>query len=453
MKEIVQKLGRNLSAMIMPIIGAFIAWGFLTALFISDGWFPNENIASLVDPMITYMLPLLIAYMGGRLVYDERGGIIGVIATMGVIVGSDIPQFFGAMIFAPTAAILMKYLDAFFFKHTRQGFEMLVNNFSLGILGMILAIFGFFLIGPIITYLTNLFAIGVQYLIDANVIFLTSIFIEPAKILFLNNAINHGILTPLGTQQASETGKSILFLLETNPGPGLGILLAYTFWGKGNARATAPGAAIIQFFGGIHEIYFPYVLAKPALFISVILGGMSGVFTFNLLGAGLLAPASPGSIITILALTPANFQSYIAVLSGILVSVIVTLIASYFIFKLDKGDINIDEAKDKTMENKNKSKGLETKTTKKIESIIFVCDAGMGSSALGASLIRSMLEEENSSIKVTNCSIKNLTDDYDIVVTQEIFKKQVEDKAPDSNVFIVKNFLDKDKYQELIDSI
>ena len=122
--------------------------------------------------------------------------------------------------------------------------------------------------------------------------------------MFLNNAINHGVLGPLGIQQAAEAGKSIFFLLESNPGPGLGILLAFTFFGKGAAKQSAPGAAVIQFLGGIHEVYFPYILMKPLLIVAAIGGGLAADFIFVMLNAGLVAPPSPGTIFAEIAMSP-----------------------------------------------------------------------------------------------------------------------------------------------------
>ena len=151
---------------------------------------------------------------------------------------------------------------------------------------------------------------------------LASVIIEPAKILFLNNAINHGVLTPLGVQQVADKGKSILFLLEANPGPGLGVLLAYTFFGTGLARSTAPGAAVIHFFGGIHEIYFPYVLMNPRLILAAIAGGASGLLIASITGAGLVATPAPGSIFAYLAVTPKD--GYFGVLLDIAVACVVS---------------------------------------------------------------------------------------------------------------------------------
>src|SRR5690625_3895488 len=381
----VQRFGGYLSSMIMPNIGAFIAWGIITALFIPDGWLPNEHLAEMVGPMITFLLPLLIGFTGGRIVYDIRGGVVGATATMGVIVGADIPMFLGAMVMGPLAGYLMKKIDELFLNKIRSGFEMLYNNFSAGILAAILAMIASLGIGPIVGSLNKVLASGVQTVIDAGLIPLASIIIEPAKVLFLNNAINHGILSPIGVEQVTQTGKSILFLLETNPGPGLGILLAFMIFGKGASRSSAPGAAIIHFLGGIHEIYFPYILMKPQLLLAVIGGGMSGVFVFNLFDAGLRATASPGSIIAVLAMTERN--SYVGVVLGVIVAIVVSLLIACFILKTSKdSEKDLEEAKKKmsAMKDKKDEKMGTIKTAKELNKIIFACDAGMGSSAMGA---------------------------------------------------------------------
>jgi PTS system mannitol-specific IIC component len=315
MKEKIQVFGRFLSGMVMPNIGAFIAWGIITTLFIPTGWLPNETFAAMVGPMITYLLPLLIAYTGGKMVGGGRGGVIGAIAAMGVITASDIPMFLGAMIVGPLAGWVIKKFDNAVEGRIPAGFEMLVNNFAIGILGALLAIVGFLGFAPIITGATNVMASGVQFFVDSGLLPVASLFIEPAKVLFLNNAINHGILSPMGIQQVEEVGKSIFFLMEANPGPGLGILLAYCFVGKGSAKSSAPTAVIIHFLGGIHEIYFPYILMNPTLLLPAIVGGASGIFTLNLFNAGLAAPASPGSIIAVLGMTPKG--NYVGVLLAV----------------------------------------------------------------------------------------------------------------------------------------
>lgn len=332
----VQRMGNHLSDMVMPNIGAFIAWGMITALFIEDGWLPNADLVTLVDPMLYYLLPILIAYTGGNNIYGQRGAVVGAIATLGVIVGSDIPMFIGAMILGPLSSYSIKKFDEFFGSKIKPGFEMLFNNFSTGIIGFLWAILAFYTVGPIVTTLVGLLANGVESVVKAGLLPLANIFIEPAKVLFLNTALSHGFLTPLGIEQAAEAGKSILFLVEANPGPGLGLLLAYMVYGKGSAKSSAPGAILIHFIGGTHEIYFPYVLMKPLLLLSVIAGGMAGTLTNVIMDSGLVAAATPGSIIAVIAMIPKG--SYIAVLSGVAVSVLVSFLVAALILKMDKSE-------------------------------------------------------------------------------------------------------------------
>ncbi|ANU17873.1 PTS mannitol transporter subunit IICBA [Planococcus maritimus] len=467
----VQKFGNFLSSMVMPNIGAFIAWGLITALFIPTGFFPNENFASLVGPMITYLLPLLIGYTGGKLVHDQRGGVIGAIATMGVIVGApDTPMFLGAMIMGPLSAWVIKQFDRLIEGKIRSGFEMLVNNFSAGILGGALAIFAYLSIGPAVSALTQVLVAGVDWLLETGLLPLTSILIEPGKILFLNNAINHGILTPLGLEQVQQAGRSVLFLLEANPGPGLGVLLAFMFFGKGIAKQSAPGAVIIHFFGGIHEIYFPYVLMKPMLLLSVILGGMSGVFTLVLMGGGLMAPASPGSIFAIAAVTPPEGMAYVANFTAILVAATVSFLVSAVILKRSKdteedGDVEAATRRMEEMKGKKSSvagalgasAGAAGTTSASgtfpddVQKIVFACDAGMGSSAMGASLLSKKVKEAGMHIKVTNSAISSIPADSQIIITQDKLTPRAKDKRPDAYHISVDNFLSSPEYDRLID--
>ncbi|WP_067973252.1 PTS mannitol transporter subunit IICB [Nocardiopsis trehalosi] len=340
-RAVVQKLGGYLSGMVMPNIGAFIAWGLITALFIPDGWFPNETLAALVDPVITYLLPVLIGYTGGRLVYEQRGAVVGAVATMGVVVGTDVPMFLGAMIIGPLAAFLLRLVDRGLRPRIRAGFEMLYDNFSSGILGGLMAIVGLVGIGPVVQVITEVLGAGVQALIDLSLLPLVSVIVEPAKVLFLNNAINHGVFTPLGTARVDETGQAIEFLIETNPGPGLGILLAVMFFGPRISRATAPGAIVIQFLGGIHEIYFPYILAQPKLILAAVAGGIAGVTTFMVLDAGLVGPPSPGSIIALMAVSPRG--GHLPVLAGVLAATA----ASFIVASLLLGFGRSERAKEK----------------------------------------------------------------------------------------------------------
>ena len=370
----VQKFGTFLSGMIMPNIGAFIAWGIITALFIEKGWLPvpvlggfgetdGKPNVGLVGPMITYLLPLLIGYTGGKNVYDVRGGVVGAIGTMGVIVGAGIPMFIGAMIMGPLGGWTMKKIDMLWDGKIRPGFEMLVNNFSAGIWGALLAMLGFFGISPLVTAFSTAAGNFVQFLVHNGLLPLTSIFIEPAKVLFLNNAINHGVLTPLGVQQSLEQGKSILFLLEANPGPGLGILLAYMVFGRGAAKASAPGAAIIQFLGGIHEIYFPYVLMRPLLILGAIAGGMTGIATLAVTNSGLVAPAAPGSIFAVLAQT--SRDSYFGVILSVVLAATVSFLVSSLILRTTKhsDETDLSDATSRMEEMKGKKSSVASTLT------------------------------------------------------------------------------------------
>ncbi|MGD7025188.1 PTS mannitol transporter subunit IICBA [Rossellomorea vietnamensis] len=458
----VQKFGNFLSSMVLPNIGAFIAWGLITALFIPTGFFPNESLANLVGPMVTYLLPLLIGYTGGKLIYDQRGGVVGAIATMGVIVGApDTPMFLGAMLMGPLGGFVIKKFDQMIEGKIRSGFEMLVNNFSAGILGAALAILAYLGVGPAVDAFTEVLVTGVDWLVEAGLLPLTSILIEPGKILFLNNAINHGILSPIGLEQSESTGKSILFLLEANPGPGLGVLLAFMFFGRGTAKQSASGAGIIHFFGGIHEIYFPYILMKPMLFLSVILGGMSGVFTLVLLGGGLSAPASPGSIIAITAVTPNDGMVYVANYAAVLVAAVVSFAVSAVIMKTSKtSDEDINEATKKMEQMKGKKSSVaghvsENKGTlpEEVNKIVFACDAGMGSSAMGASLLRKKVKEAGLDVSVTNTAISSIPADAQVVITQEKLTPRAQNKMPNAYHISVDNFLSSPEYDKLIASL
>ncbi|MCX8674301.1 PTS mannitol transporter subunit IICBA [Gilliamella sp. B3023] len=458
----VQNFGRFLSNMVMPNIGAFIAWGFITAIFLynandpsAGGWFPNEGVSTaFIGPMITYLLPLLIGYTGGKLVYGDRGGVVGAVTTIGVIVGVTIPMFLGAMISGPLGGWCIKQFDKFIDGKIKSGFEMLVNNFSAGIIGMILALIAYFGIGPAVASLTNVLIVAVQFMVDHGLLPLTSILVEPAKILFLNNAINHGVFTSLGVTQVAETGKSIFFLIEANPGPGLGLLLAYMFFGKGAAKGSASGAAIIHFFGGIHEIYFPYVLMNPRLIIAVILGGMTGVFTLTLFNAGLTAPASPGSIFAVMSMAKG---SYLGVTLSVLAATTVSFIVSAILLKTTKDNgKSLDEAMSDVTAMKSEAKGVSENSKldlAKVKKIIVACDAGMGSSAMGAGVLRKKAEDAHLDISVTNLAINNLPTDADIIITHKDLTARAKQYAPNAYHISLTNFLDSDLYTQLVNDL
>lgn len=446
MKEKIQKFGKFLSGMVMPNIGAFIAWGFITAFFIASGWFPNEKLAGLVDPMLKYLLPILVGYTGGKVVAGVRGGVIGSIATMGVIVGADIPMFIGAMIMGPLSGYIIKKFDKAVEGKVPAGFEMLVNNFSVGIIGMILAIVGFYAVGPFVVMMTGVLKGGVEFIISKGLLPLVSIFIEPAKVLFLNNAINHGIIGPIGIEQAQNMGKSIMFLLESNPGPGLGVLLAYWMCSKGAMKESAPGAAIIHALGGIHEIYFPYVLMNPLLLLAPIAGSAAGILVFSIFKVGLVATPSPGSIFAILALAPKG--EMLGVLLGILAATAVSfLVAAPLVKKV------ANNMEDETKEESNLESNVDVIKRDVINKIVFACDAGMGSSAMGATKFRNRIKKLGLNIEVTNSSVDTIPSDADLVVSHVKLIERAKKNSTQAEHVFIENFLQDKKLDELFNSL
>ncbi|HEY3437905.1 MAG TPA: PTS mannitol transporter subunit IICB [Actinotalea sp.] len=481
----------------MPNLPAFLAWGIITTLFIKVGWTPNEILGGfgnadtgswqgaatalaqaddgttfhqylgLVGPMITYLLPLLIANTGGRVVYGARGAVVASIVAVGMIVGSTVPMFLGAMIVGPLSAWIMKKIDSIWAGKIRPGFEMLVDMFSAGIVSAAMSVGAFFLFAPIITDVSNWLGDLVNSLADRGLLPVMSIIVEPAKVLFLNNAIGNGALVPLGAQQVAESGKSLLFLVEANPGPGLGILMAYTLFGVGMAKSSAPGAAIIQFLGGIHEVYFPFVLMKPTLIIAAIAGGATGVATMAATGAGLTGPAAPGSIFAVF--TATERHSYFGVILSVVLSFAVTFLISAVILRASRArDLAKGESGDlaaaiaQTEANKGKSSsalgalagsanGTHAASAAPIRSIVFACDAGMGSSAMGASILRDKLKKAGrADVTVVNKAVANLDDSADLVITHTELTDRARRHAPSARHVSVENFLSSPVYDDVV---
>ena len=499
-----QRFGAFLTGMIMPNLPAFLAWGLITSMFIAGGWTPNgilggfgnadamswqgaatqlaqaddgttfRQYLGLVGPMVTYLLPILIANAGGRIVYKERGGVVASIVAVGMITGSTVPMFLGAMIVGPLSAWVMKKVDSLWAGRIKPGFEMLVDMFSAGILGAAMAVGAFFGFAPIITQVSSWLGSIVSWMADNHLLPLMSVIVEPAKVLFLNNAIGNGVLVPLGAQEVVESGKSLLFLVEANPGPGLGILMAYTVFGIGAARSSAPGAAVVQFIGGIHEVYFPFVLMKPALILAAIAGGATGVATNVVFGSGLRGPAAPGSIIAVLAATPRD--SYVGVILSVLLSFAVTFLISAVILRASRkrdlaaGGGDLGAAIAQTEANKGRSSsalgalatqagpgatavGTDPLPDRPLRAVVFACDAGMGSSAMGASVLRNKFKKAGIDVDVSNAAIANLTGDEDRVITQNELTPRARQKAPDPIHVSVDNFMNSPKYDEVVELV
>lgn len=467
MKAKIQTFGRFLSGMVMPNIGAFIAWGLLTALFIEKGWFPNEQLSSIVSPMLTYVLPILIAYQGGKMVGGDRGALMGAIATIGVICGTEYTMFMGAMIMGPLAGLVIKKFDKAVDGHIPAGFEMIVNNFSVGILGLIMAVIGYYLIGPFMGVILGALSAGVNVLVTHGILPLVTVFVEPAKILFLNNAINHGIFSPLGAEQIAESGKSVFYMIESNPGAGAGILLAYMFFSKDKkTKDSAPGALIIHLFGGIHEIYFPYVLMNPLLLLAAIGGSLAAMTYYTIFDLGLSGPASPGSIIAYLLMAPKG--STLAVLLGVVIAAAVSFVIAIPIIRLagNKHEGSLEDASAKMKDMKAASKGEAVSATaeevgqqtaaipaEEIKHIVFACDAGMGSSAMGASVLKKKIQKAGLDIEVTHASVSSIPPEAQIVVTHQDLKERAMKSAPQARLVTITNFMTAPEYDELVESL
>ena len=453
MKNKVQKFGKFLSGMVMPNIGALIAFGFLAALVIDTGWIPNEKLNSMVSPMLTYLIPILIASTGGKTVGGDRGRVVGAIAVIGAIMSdTSITMLMAAMIMGPLAGFCVKKFDQLMDGHMPAGFEMLINNFSAGIIGMLLAILGYVVVGPVMSGILTTLAAGVTILVSHSLIPVVTIFIYPAKLLFRNKAINHGIFTPLATAQAAAAGKSIMYMLEPNPGPGLGVLLAYMFFCKDKkTKQSAPGAVIIHVLGGIHEIYFPYILMNPLVIIAPIVGNMAAVFWFNLTGCGLVGPASPGSIIAYLMMTPE--PDIWKVLVGVAIATGISFGIASPIVKIAGGKSSLEEAQAEMAAMKADAKGqaapVAIKDASEVKKIIFACDAGMGSSAMGATKFRNRLKSVCPQIHVSNTSVDNIPADCDIAVVQTILADRARKSAPQAQLVTIGNFLADPALDEL----
>ncbi|HBQ5643497.1 PTS mannitol transporter subunit IICB [Klebsiella michiganensis] len=464
----IQKLGAFLSGMVMPNIGVFIAWGIITALFIPTGWYPNEYLAKLVGPTITYLLPVLIGYTGGYAIHGRRGGVIGALATMGVVIGASVTMLIGGMVMGPLAAWVMKKFDGWLVGRVKPGFEMLVDNFSIGIIGGILMVIGYAAVEPIFSVILGFLSAGVNWALNHSLIPLASIFVAPAQVLFLNNAINHGIMAPLGIQQVVEHGRSILFLVEGNSGPLVGVMVAYCLFGKGLARKTAPAATIIVMFGGIAEVYFPYVLMKPKLVLAPILGSMVSLFIFQTFDGGTVAVPSPGSVIAFAMMTPKGY--FTVNLAGYFAGLIVSAIVAGILLKLDKSPVEDGEEYQEETTTPHISTapvvaatnsesatiaGGEHLTDRKINKIIVACDAGMGSSAMGASVLRTRAKKAMLNVTVANASVSSIPEDTDLVVTHAdlLNRARQNNKNPDTQFISIKNFIEAKQYDRVLEHV
>lgn len=450
-------IGQFLSQSTMPNISAFMAWGFMTALFTENGWVPSVQLDQMIEPTMRFALPLMIAYTGGRRYGGERGAAIGMFATMGLIVGVDIPMIFGAMLMGPFTGWLLKWFEEIIEGRIPLGFEMLSRNLVAAVFGLALCLINFFAIGPLVSALNTVLVQGVSFALSRGLLFFSAILIEPAKVLFLNNAINHGVLSPIGLQMSVKEGSSLLFLLETNPGPGLGVLLAYALFGPKESKKTALPASVIHLLGGIHEIYFPYVLMQPILMVSLVLSGLVGNFYFQIHQVGLVATPSPGSLLAILTLTQKAALGHLLI--GLTLSVVSAFVTSSLLLRYSNRQVNLREGKTRQVAPSTQVvAGVQKRfifdqmhTQLKQDQIFVACDAGMGSSALGAAMITRVFAQRGIVASVNNVSLEHLPASATLVITYKSLMERARSKAPRASILGISDFLDKDAYEEAID--
>lgn len=459
----IQKFGATLSAMVMPNIGIFIGWGVLTALFIDTGWCPNAYWNKLVSPILTYLLPILIGYTAGYNVHGRRGGVIGAFATVGSVVGSSVTMLIGGMIMGPLAAWILKKFDNAVKGKVKPGLEMLVDNFSLGLIGVALCMLSYACVAPVMTTIQNVLGAGVQALTNRGLLPLLALFVQPAQILFLNNAINHGILVPLGLQQAATAGKSVLFLVEANGAIWVGLALAFALFGNRESRKSAPGAVVIMFFGGIAEVCFPYCLMMPLTILGPIIGNMFSLFILTTFGGGAVGPPSPGSVFAFYMMTPksAMLTNTIAYFGSLAISFAVT----GFILKVFGEKESVEPAVTPAINVK--SKGIPevqvsaaangsaaSRYIPQLRKVVFACDAGMGSSAMGCSILGTRLQSANLNPDISHVAVAEIPTDADVVVTNvnlaERAKMLTKGKIP---IITLTNFMDQKEYDRIVEEI
>lgn len=454
----IRKFGGYMSGMVMPNLGAFVGWGLLAALFIPTGWMPNENLNEMVGPIRDYLLPLLIGYTAGYNVHGQRGGVIGAFTTMGVIIGSDVTMFSGAMIMGPLSSWLLKKFDQAVEGKMKPGFEMFINNFSLGVLGFALAIAGYFVIGPVVNAIIAALTAGINFLIQKKLIPFLAVFMCPAQVLFLNNAVNHGIISPIAYAQAQEAGKSLMFLLDSNCGPLLGTLCSIAFFGKGKAKETAPMAMFIAGIAGIGEVYFPFILANPVMIFATMGGLATSLFLLVVLGGGLVGMPSPGSLINIGLMTPkdAVAANVIAITAGFLVAL---LIGSFLLKTIGspEEDANFDVLNRKREGDNTENKSISPMTScGEIRYIVVACDSGMGSSAMGASVLKNRLQKEGySNIQVVNAPANHIDPKADMIITLEgLIERAKMSVDQNGKIFLpIGNFLKEADYDHAMEII
>lgn len=474
MRNAIHKFGKFYSNIMINMIGIFIFVGILSVIFGDYGWAPNENIYAISQFVYSYVIPALIAYAAGNhmgQIYEKRpdvpktginhaGGAIAVMAAAGIMIADKNCAILGAMILGPICGLLWKHVLEPLTRKAVQGMEMLTRNLVAAIVGAAFSIAAYYVLTPVLSAVTHVIMMGVDWLIAHKLICLTSVLIEPAKVFFLNNSIHHGILLPLAMQQAEQNGSSMLFLLETNPGPGLGVLFALWLSNRKKRKEYA-AYMFVECIGGIHEIYFPEVLANLWLLLALISGGMAGTLcmsVFHVASAGLV---SPGSILTVLFMSG---HHVLATLFAVAISTAVSCAIAFFILKRQgkwctEAAISAQEEKEEAVQEKKeeavqeKRQVLEKELMQGIK-IGFICDAGVGSSAMGAALFRRKLKEEGmDGITAEAYAVDQIPEDLTIGVCQRAFLEILQKESNLSNIVTMESLLNQTEHLALIEKL
>ncbi|MDW2800210.1 protein-N(pi)-phosphohistidine--sugar phosphotransferase [Clostridium boliviensis] len=435
--KLTRRVLKYYSRVIAESIPLFVTAGLLSVF--SAGIFQNEHLYEMSKILSSLVIPVFMGYKAGTMCGGEVGGLAGTLAASVVVMAEPV----SAMILSVTAGGVAGFLCKKGLDRIKNwipsGFEMLFSNLYLASLGLLAGGAAYVLLIPEAEWMLGFLGNGLSLMIDRGIIPFISFVVEPLKIIFFNNWINHGIFLPLGLEQLKTQGSSILFLLETNPGPGFGILLAYTLANR-NIRKPMVSSLIIQFLGGIHEVYFPYILSDIRLLAGAIAGSIAGNYCFMVTGSGLLGPASPGSIITILIM--ADKKHWLGIVMGISISAAVSCFLSCLILSGRRREPAID---------KDKEQKVEEMPVKRMEhaKIYFVCDVGLGSSAMASAIFKKKLRLEGlTGIEVFHVSVDRIPADADAIVCQKNFARSL----PEINIpcFTVDNLTDMSGYKELL---
>jgi len=475
------RFGRLLSTIVSQNVVILIAIGLIRALFGVYGWFPNDNVNLMVGPFLNWLVPALFGYTGGYLLGGRRGGTVAAIVVFGLALASNVSMIFIAVLIGPVIGYMVNRIERVIENRLPSGYELLTANFIFAVLACGLAVVNFLYVGQFLSSILNKINEWILHVAYSGWLPALAAFIEPAKVMFLNNVMAYGILGPIGISQIRQLSKSIFFLLESNPGPAIGMLLAYIIRLRGQVRRNAVSSLAIHALGGIQEVYFPYVLMKPQLLLALVLGNMSGIWIFQYWNAGLASIPSPPSLFLVIGLAPPGDVFYVT--AGIGVSAVVSMAVSLAVFGSAK---EIDERKMGSREHAlirrlehveqweevspmlRRSPNIDQQDSAEPDmpaaaalagdrklTVCFACDAGLGSSAMGAAILRKKLRsvQLDGSVIVVHSSLDEIPREADLIVTHHYLLNRAKKNAPGRAYMSIGNYTDPAAYESILQKI